>query len=303
VKIFSVWDSETEGSSFVGYLYLDLHPRPGKYGHAANFSLRPGFIFVNGSRNYPTTALVCNFSKPTPTTPSLLKHEEVVYLFHELGHAIHDLTSRTQFSRFHGTSVVQDFIEAPSQMLENWCWNSNQLKRLSKHYLTGHPIPDDLVEKQISTKHVNDALLNLRQLHFSIFDMTIHTPKSHVEVENLEVSELYNELWEQISGLKGPEALGLGIKSNWGNGQATFGHVMSDYDAGYYGYLFSQVYSTDMFYSTFKKDPMDPNEGRRYRHMVLEKGGGQEEMQTLTDFLGRPPSTEPFYRELGLKAE
>lgn len=301
VKIFSVWDDEGEGGGFVGYLYLDLHPRPGKYGHAANFNLTPGFLYPNGTRRYPATALVCNFSKPTPTKPSLLKHDEVVTLFHELGHGIHDLAGRTKFSRFHGTSVVRDFVEAPSQMLENWCWTPSQLKALSNHYLTGDKIPDDLIEKQISVKHVNDALFNLRQLHFGIFDMTIHTPASHSVAESFELSSLYNTLRQEISGLKGPEALGL--KSDWGNGQATFGHLIGGYDAGYYGYLSSQVYSTDMFYSVFKSDPMSKSEGRRYRHMVLEKGGSQEEMKTLEDFLGRPPSTEAFYRELGLVAK
>lgn len=298
VKIFSVWDDEGEGGGFVGYLYLDLHPRPGKYGHAANFSLQPGYLYPNGTRRYPATALVCNFSKPTPTKPSLLKHDEVVTLFHELGHGIHDLSGRTKYSRFHGTSVVRDFVEAPSQMLENWCWTPSQLKSLSKHYKTGEPIPDDLIEKQISVKHVNDALFNLRQLHFGIFDMTIHTPSSHDEATSFHLSSLYNDLRVQISSLKGPEALGM--KSDWGNGQATFGHLIGGYDAGYYGYLSSQVYSTDMFYSVFKKDPMDPKEGRRYRHTVLEKGGSQDEMTTLEEFLGRKPSTESFYKELGL---
>ncbi|RFU26363.1 hypothetical protein B7463_g9969, partial [Scytalidium lignicola] len=302
VKVFSVWDDEGEGSGFVGYLYLDLHPRPGKYGHAANFSLQPGFLYPNVTRRYPATALVCNFSKPTDRKPSLLKHDEVVTLFHELGHGIHDLAGRTKYSRFHGTSVVRDFVEAPSQMLENWCWTPSQLKALSSHYLTGEKIPDDLIEKQISVKHVNDALFNLRQLHFGIFDMTIHTPKSHDEAENFKLSELYNDLRTQISGIRGPEALGL--PSNWGNGQATFGHLIGGYDAGYYGYLSSQVYSTDMFYSVFKKDPMNAKEGRRYRHMVLEKGGSQDEMKTLEDFLGRSPSTQAFYEDLvsGFKA-
>ncbi|KAG9229754.1 putative Saccharolysin [Amylocarpus encephaloides] len=301
VKLFSVWDDEGEGDGFVGYLYLDLHPRLGKYGHAANFSLQPGYLYPNGTRRYPATALVCNFSKPTATKPSLLKHDEVVTLFHELGHGIHDLAGRTKYSRFHGTSVVRDFVEAPSQMLENWCWTPSQLKSLSQHYLTNEQIPDDLIEKQISVKHVNDALFNLRQLHFGIFDMTVHTPKSHAEAEGFELAKLYNDLRFQIAGMKGPESLGQ--PSDWGNGQATFGHLIGGYDAGYYGYLSSQVYSTDMFYSVFKKDPMNPTEGRRYRHMVLEKGGSQEEMKTLEDFLGRKPSTEAFYRDLGLKAK
>jgi metallopeptidase MepB len=252
--LFSVWDDEGEGSGFVGYLYLDLHPRPGKYGHAANFNLQPGFIQEDGKRRYPATALVCNFSKPTAKKPSLLKHDEVVTLFHELGHGIHDLVSRTTYSRFHGTNTVRDFVEAPSQMLENWCWTPSQLKALSKHYSYLKPeykstyeeesgskerasetIPDDLIDSIIKTKHVNDALFNLRQLHFGTFDMAVHEPKSHKDIEEMPISELYNKLRKEISKIDGPEM--LGAKWDWGHGQATFGHLIGGYDAGYYGYL------------------------------------------------------------------
>ncbi|KAH9845129.1 Peptidase family M3 [Teratosphaeria destructans] len=316
VQVFSVWDSKDEGEGFVGYLYLDLFPRDGKYGHAANFNLQPGFITANGTRRYPATALVCNFSKPTPKKPSLLKHDEVVTLFHELGHGIHDLVSKTIYSRFHGTNTVRDFVEAPSQMLENWCWTPSQIKSLSKHWSYLSPeyekawlasgnterpaetMPDDLVQSIVKTRHVNDALFNLRQLHFGIFDMTVHTPASHADVEKLDASVTYNTLRHDISKLDGPEALGQG--QNWGNGQATFGHLIGGYDAGYYGYLSSQVYSADMFHTIFKQDPMNAKEGRRYRHTVLEKGGSQDEMETLKEFLGRAPNTEAFYQELGL---
>ena len=300
----------------MGYLYLDLHPREGKYGHAANFNLQPGFIDKNGKRRYPATALVCNFSKPTPTKPSLLKHDEVVTLFHELGHGIHDLVSKTTYSRFHGTNTVRDFVEAPSQMLENWCWTPSQLRALSKHWSYLSPqyaevwksnhtekppsevIPDDLINNIIKTKHVNDALANLRQLHFGTFDMRVHEPASHDAIEGLPISETYNKMRREISGLEGPESFGEGYE--WGHGEATFGHLIGGYDAGYYGYLSSQVYSSDMFYSVFKKEPMNGDEGRRYRHTVLERGGSQDEMETLKAFLGREPSTEAFYRELGL---
>ncbi|KAF2719489.1 metallopeptidase MepB [Polychaeton citri CBS 116435] len=318
VHVFSVWDSEDQGSGFVGYLYLDLHPREGKYGHAANFNLQPGFISANGTRRYPATALVCNFSKPSAKKPSLLKHDEVVTLFHELGHGIHDLVSKTVYSRFHGTNTVRDFVEAPSQMLENWCWTPSQLKSLSKHWSHLSPeyaqswkeqakpgeeqpsesLTDDLIRSIVNTRHVNDALFNLRQLHFGIFDMTVHEAKSHDAVQDLDASALYNSLRHEISKLDGPEALGEG--ETWGHGQATFGHLIGGYDAGYYGYLSSQVYSTDMFYSVFKKDPMNGKEGRRYRHTVLEKGGSRDEMETLKEFLGREPSTEAFYKELGV---
>jgi len=177
---------------------------------------------------------VCNFSKPTPKKPSLLKHDEVVTLFHELGHGIHDLVSKTIYSRFHGTNTVRDFVEAPSQMLENWCWTPSQLKALSHHY--SHlsreyevawreqakereekpdvKLPDEMIENLIRTKHVNDALFNLRQLHFGIFDMTVHEPKSHQEVEDMKVSELYNQLRKDIVQIDGPEVLGGGM--DWG---------------------------------------------------------------------------------------
>lgn len=234
VQIFSVWDSEDQGSQFVGYLYLDLHPREGKYGHAANFNLQPGFIDEKGNRHYPCTALVCNFSKPTPKKPSLLKHDEVVTLFHELGHGIHDLVSKTIYSHFHGTNTVRDFVEAPSQMLENWCWTPSQLKALSHHYShLSHEyevawreqakegeekpeakLPDEMIENLIRTKHVNDAMFNLRQLHFGIFDMTVHEPKSHREVEDMKVSELFNQLRKDIVQIDGPEVLGEGM--DWG---------------------------------------------------------------------------------------
>ncbi|KAL3462218.1 peptidase family M3-domain-containing protein [Aspergillus heterothallicus] len=319
VKMFSVWDDEGEGGGFVGYLYLDLFPRPGKYGHAANFNLQPGYIDAEGKRRYPATALVCNFTKPTPSKPSLLKHDEVVTLFHELGHGIHNLVARTTYSRFHGTRVVRDFVEAPSQMLENWCWAPEQLKSLSKHYSTLSPeylaawkeqakgqteapsekIPDEVIANIIRTKHVNDALFNLRQLHFGIFDMMVHEPETHEKIEQLPISATYNRLRKEITQIDGPEVLGLG--DEWGHGQATFGHLMGGYDAGYYGYLSSQVYSMDMFYSVFKENPMDPKAGRRYRYKVLEKGGSQDEMQTLIDFLGREPKTDAFYKEMGLE--
>jgi metallopeptidase MepB len=260
VQVFSVWDDEGEGGEFVGYLYLDLFPRDGKYGHAANFNIQPGYLRENGTRHYPCTALVCNFSKPTPKKPSLLKHDEVVTLFHELGHGIHDLVSRTRYSRFHGTSTVRDFVEAPSQMLENWCWTPSQIKALSQHYSYLSPeylaawkesvkddkeidgsvapperIPDELVSSIVKSEHVNDAIFNLRQLHFGIFDMTVHQPKSHEEVEKLDITGLFNRLRKDITLTDGPEVLGEGY--NWGHGQSTFGHLLGGYDAGYYGYL------------------------------------------------------------------
>ncbi|CAZ79996.1 unnamed protein product [Tuber melanosporum] len=299
-KQFRVYNEKPKDGSeqtFVGWLYLDLHPREGKYGHAANFNLQPGFTGKKGERHYPATALVCNFSKPTATKPSLLKHEEVVTLFHELGHGIHDLVSITYYSRFHGTNVVRDFVEAPSQMLENWCWTQSELTSLSSHYKTGEKIPQDMVKTIINTKHVNDALFNLRQLHFAFFDMEMHSYKNHGDAVKAEPSVRYNRLRTEIALLDPPN----GVGDDFGHGEATFGHLMGGYDAGYYGYLWSQVFSTDMFYTAFKKAPMDGEQGRRYRHTVLEKGGSRDEMETLKEFLGREPNSDAFFEDLGLK--
>jgi len=317
--MFSVWNSEGEGDEFVGYLYLDLHPRDEKYKHAANFNLQYGFIKEDGSRRYPATSLVCNFSRAKHPKPSLLKHEELTTLFHELGHGIHDLVSKTKYSTFHGTNVVRDFVEAPSQMLENWCWTPKQLKSLSHHYSALSPeyeaawqaeapkdtplprekLSDEDIDNLIKTRHVNGALFNLRQLHFGIFDMKMYEPKSHEEAEAFKISEIYNKLEYDLRHIDSPAQLGQGW--DWGNGHSTFGHIIAGYDAGYYGYLYSQVYSLDMFHSVFAKDPMNATEGRRYRHMVLEKGGSVDAIEMLRAFLGREPSSAAFYKELGIE--
>lgn len=211
VHLYSVWNDEEAGNEFVGYLYIDLHPRDNKYGHNANFGIDPGYLKADGTRNYPSTALVCNFSKPSANKPSLLKHHEVVTLFHELGHGIHDLVARTKYSYFHGTSVVDDFVEAPSQMLENWCWTPSVLKSLSRHWESNDQITDELINKLISTKNLNSATQNLGQLLIGTFDMTIHTPKSHEAVKELDAGKLWNTLRGEITGIKGPEDVGEGM--------------------------------------------------------------------------------------------
>lgn len=156
-------------------------------------------------------------------------------------------------------------------MLENWCWTKAELTSLSSHYITGEKIPADFVDSIIRSKHVNGALFNLRQLHFAFFDMKMHNVLSPESVDTLEPAIEYNRLRSEISGLDGPDDSGY----DFGNGHATFGHLMGGYDAGYYGYLWSEVFSTDMFYEVFKKSPMNGEEGRRYRKTVLERGAPQ----------------------------
>ncbi|KAK1971920.1 metallopeptidase MepB [Colletotrichum sublineola] len=319
VQLLEVWNDKSQGGDFLGYLYLDLFPRTGKYKYAANFNVVPGFTREDGSRQYPATALVCNFSKPTPDNPSLLRHDEVVTLFHELGHGIHDIVSKTAYACFHGTETVLDFGEAPSQMLENWCWMSSPLKLLARHYSSlspaylkswqeagneGRPpppsqMPDDMIESLTKAKHVNGALFHLNQLAIGIFDMVVHGPETHAAIEAMNISKTYNTIRRDIFPPESPVALGEG--DEWGHAQARLGHLVEDYDAGYYSYLFSKVYSADMFHTVFRAAPMDSNEGLRYRYAVLEKGGSRDEMQMLTEFLGREPTVDAFQRELGLR--
>lgn len=209
VILYAVWDDDSQGTDrgFVGYLYLDLYPRPGKYGHAFCATPRFGFQRPDGTRCYPATCLIANITKPTSSKPSLLKHGEVVTLLHELGHGMHDLVSRTTYSRFHGISVVRDFVEAPSQMLENWCWIPSCLRSFSSHYKTGEPIPEDMVKSLIAAERTNSAIDMMGQLDFALFDMTIHTQPVHEKT--LDFSELFGALFRRFTAIKGVKALGI----------------------------------------------------------------------------------------------
>lgn len=275
---------------FKGWIFFDLHPRDGKYTHAAHFGLRSGYEKPDGTRQATFASLVCNFTKPTKSKPSLLKHNEVTTFFHELGHGVHSLLSKTKTGRFHGTSVPRDFVECPSQMLEFWTWSKNELKALSSHYETNEPIPDDLIDQLIKSKHVNTGLFNLRQLHFGIFDMTLHVIDNEKDLDALNLTEQWNQLREDVS-----------LISNGGTenvGYATFGHIAGGYESGYYGYLYSQVFATDIYYTHFKDDPMNVQKGLRYRDVILKRGGSKEILDILEELLGRQPNSDAFLAEI-----
>lgn len=292
VHQYHVWDASEAGepTEFLGWFYLDLHPRPNKYGHAANFNLSPGYVDAEtGKRVHPVTALVCNFSKPTEKKPSLLKHDEVVTLFHEMGHGIHNLVSKTKYSRFHGTSVEWDFVEAPSQMLEYWPWNKAQLKQLSKHYETGETLSDSLIDSLIRTKHVNSGINLTRQVFLASFDLAIHLLKKdeHVDLVN-KWYELRTQYCLDTTG---------DFKSH---AFSAFGHLMGGYDSGYYGYLWSEVFACDMYYTRFRADPLNSQAGYEYKTKVIGPGGSRDAMDSLKDFLGREPNNAAFMEELGV---
>lgn len=297
VRMYEVSDSQS--MTLVGHIYLDLFPREGKYTHAACWDVQPGCITELGndtSRQYPVAAMVANFSKPTAGKPSLLKHDEVVTLFHELGHAMHDMCAKVSYSRFHGTSVETDFVEAPSQMLENWCWDEKMLRRLAKHYKNAdETLSDEIIKQLVRAKNFNAGLLNLRQVFFGMFDMTIHSIQAPIKeaLHNESIDTLYARLRREISLIPLPENV---------TPASSFGHMMGGYDAGYYGYLWSQVFSADMFYTRFKKEGLQNSTvGMDYRNKVLGPGGSRDGMESLVDFLGRKPTSDAFMKSLGIE--
>ncbi|EPT05216.1 Metalloprotease [Fomitopsis schrenkii] len=285
VQQFAVWeDGAKDSSGFVGYCYLDLFPREAKYSHAAVWPLLPGYTKRDGSRSYPLAAMVANLAKPTPTAPALMQHSDVVTFFHEMGHVFHGLLSRTRFARFHGTAVARDFVEAPSQMLENWCFEPAVLEKMSSHHETKKPLPSDLIDKIIKSRYVNVGLFNLRQVFFAKYDIKVHTDK-----ESTDYTALWNDLREATTTFKFKQRAA---------GQGSFNHIAGGYDAGYYGYTYSLVFAADMYATVFKPNPLDPVRGAKYREAILRPGGSREEDDSLKEFLGRPPNSEAFVREL-----
>lgn len=293
VRKYALFSNIKQGeprNEFRGWIFFDLHPRDGKYTHAAQFEISPGYEKPDGTRQTPFCVLVCNFTKPKKDKPSLLKHNEVTTFFHELGHGVHSLLSKTKHGRFHGTRVPRDFVECPSQMLEFWTWSPNELRKLSSHYETGKPLSEQLLNNLIKSKHVNSGLANLRQIHFGLFDMHLHTIADEQALAAVDLDELWNDLQENLT-----------LISNGGlisRGYGTFGHIAGGYESGYYGYLYSQVFATDIYYTHFKESPMSVERGLRYRDAILKNGGSKEVLDNLRELLGREPNSDAFTAEL-----
>lgn len=287
VDLFEVADSETK--KIIAYFYADLIPREGKYGHAAAFTLINGRSVKDSNANaynIPVASIVANFSPSSPGKPSLLAHREIEVFFHEFGHIMHAILTRAPYASLSGTSVKQDFVEAPSQMLENWVWDNDIIQKMSQHYLDPKKqIPTQLINKMQKLKFFNAGIQNTRQLALGLFDMTIHTnPK-------VDVTQVYAEIQTDLTGFAPLEGTHF---------PATFGHLMHGYAAGYYGYLWSKVYAEDMFSEFEKKGTMNNTLGKKYRQEILEKGNMEDPMVLIKNFLGREPNNKAFFKSLGL---
>merc|ERR1719430_1595709 len=259
VSLHQVNDKRTGEN--IGYFFMDLHPRDGKDSNPYMAQLQPGSLDNNGKRQKGVATMVCNFPKATAEKSALLEHSQVITLFHEFGHVMHGICSRTNISTFYGVKVEGDFVETPSVMLENWVWEAESLKLMSGHFEDGSPIPSDLLENLVASKSANQGGLLLGQIFLATYDLRLHT---RGKADTMAIAkDLYREL--------------LGIESiNGTNKGATFGHLIG-YDASYYGYLRSLVFSRDMFYTRFAAEGiLNPRTGMDYRNMILQPGGSQD---------------------------
>ncbi len=293
VQNASVWQKDVtmyevvDNGELIGRFYLDLYPRDNKYGHAACFGIQKGMMTDKGYQ-IPTAALECNFPEPTEDSPALMTHQQVQTFFHELGHVLHNMLTRAEMSGFSGTSVSRDFVEAPSQIFENWTWDYKALKLFAKHFETGEVLPIELYEKMIAAKNVGSGVATLQQIFYGTIDMTIHD--KYNPNESRTTTHIVEELQNRITFTPYREGTHF---------QAAFGHL-NGYAASYYGYLWSKVYAQDM-YSIFEEEGiLNPEVGQRYREFILAEGANKEPMELVKKFLGREPNVEAFYKSLGL---
>ncbi len=278
--------TDTASGKPIGWFYLDLYPRPGKYNHFANFPIRPGRLLPDGSFQKPVSAIVGNWPVAAPGKPALLSHGDVIVFFHEFGHLMHSTLSTAPYETLYGTAVRPDFVEAPSQMLENFMWQPSILKEVSSNVTTGQPLPDDLINKMIALKHVADGYTWSTQAFLAQYDMTIHSSSPDINV---------NSTWFSLEKKMTPFPGMSGTLP-----EAGFEHIMGGYDAGYYGYLWSRVYAQDIF-TRFQNEGLEnPAVGAAYRKDILEPGATVEPDVLVQNFLGRPMNPDAFYRDIGI---
>jgi thimet oligopeptidase len=298
----------------LGTLYLDLFPRNNKYNHTACFTIIPYCEYYNEKMESinvqnASVALVGNFTPSNKSAPSLLTHNEVVIFFHELGHAIHNICGRIGLVRLSGTNVEQDFVEAPSQMFENWCWEKNVLNQF-KHWKTGEPLSVKTIDKLIKKRTLHNGFHYKRQLALAKFDQMIHSYKpflnklKEVRDENVEnacenaekvLIDTFKTIYDGVcksNKIKSPKFSinmqeGTFMPANWG-------HLVG-YDGRYYCYLWSEVFADCMFNARFKNNIFDKEAGLDYRTIILNTGGSVKASTMIQKFIRGKPSLESFF--------
>ena len=290
LKLYAIIDAST--GQPLGLLYMDLFPRPGKYNHFATFSGIDGKLLTNGKYQRPTAELICNFPPPSKDQPSLLDHEEVTTIFHEFGHAMHAILTTVNYESFSGLSVPQDFVEAPSQMLEYFTWDKNVLDSFAADYRDPtKKIPGEILSKLKEADLATKACWYRRQLSFAIMDLKLHMPLTADQQRDL--NGYANSILDNVFFPADPASAML----------ASFGHLFDGYDAGYYGYAWADAIAADMA-SVFQSAPdgfLDATVGRRLRDEIYAVGNSRDVAESVERFLGRKQSIQPFLKKVGIQ--
>ena len=282
------WEVMEADGTHLGVLFMDMHPRSSKRGGAWMTSYRPQTM-KDGKRVAPVISIVCNFTKPTSTTPALLTFDEVTTFFHEFGHALHGLLSNVKYKSLAGTSVSRDFVELPSQVMENWAADPVVLKMYAKHYKTGAVIPDELIEKLEKAATFGQGFATTEYLASSLLDMDYHSITSPISGKATD--------YEANSMKK----YGLTSAITPRHSSTHFSHVFSGgYSAGYYSYIWSGVLDTDAFDQFKKTDLFSQEKAKSFRNNILSKGGTEDPMVLYKRFRGSEPSIEPLLKKRGL---
>lgn len=285
VKAFDVYNEHD--NSFIGTLYGDFHPRTGKNQGAWKTSYRDQGIF-DGKIERPVIAIVCNFTKPTADKPSLLTHGEVTTLYHEMGHAVHALLSDVTYRSLAGTSVLWDFVELPSQLQENWCYEKEMLDSFAEHYETGEKIPADLVNKLRKSMHFMVGWAGLRQVGLGTLDMAWHTADPSTIDDVAAFEDEATKDTALFPRLAGPTS-------------TSFGHIFAGgYSAGYYSYKWAEVLDADTFELFLEKGLYDPETAQSYKDNILSRGGSEKPDILYKRFRGRDADPDALLRREGL---
>lgn len=285
VKVFEVTDNE---GKFISLLYLDYFPRASKRGGAWMTTFRDQYI-EKGKEMRPLVSLVCNFTKPTENTPSLLTFDEFTTLLHEFGHALHGMLAQGTYPSLTGTNVVRDFVELPSQIMENWAVEKTYLESFAKHYETGEVIPQDLIKKIVDSKNYLAAYQNVRQLTYGISDMAWHSLN---DVNTVKVSDFEKAATEKCRILPSVDSTGF---------STSFSHIFAGgYSAGYYSYKWAEVLEADAFSLFAEKGIFNKEVSSSFRDNILSKGNLRDADILYRAFRGRDPKPEALLIKMGL---